>query len=306
MTAVLRTMSRSLRALLPVILGLWSLVGQGQDGLGHDGWPGSLTAELKALADARTEAAQDSISARVKAVLRPVLEAPDAFDRTFAGIPITAVDAPDGRFRLFTWNLARPDGTHRYEGLLLVNDGRRRAVYELRDMTERITAPESTELGPENWYGALYYEVVPVKQGGRTWYTLLGWKGHSRVETRKVIEVLTFRGGKPRFGAPLFAGEEAAAAGGRRIKPQRRVFAYAAQATMSLKRDPRAERIVFDHLSPTRPDLGNDAAFRGPDLSYDAYLWEKGLWRFQRDVDARDLDMARPWNAPPKEGRSKF
>ncbi|MBV6405700.1 MAG: hypothetical protein IT228_14785 [Flavobacteriales bacterium] len=304
MTAVLRMMSCRLRPYLLAAHGLFAGSCFGQEGLGNDGWPAALTAGLKALNDARSEAVQDSLSDRVKAVLRPVLEADDAMDRTFGGIPLTVVDAPDGRFRLFTWNLARPDGTHRYEAMLLVNDGRRRVLFELRDMTDRIPAPEAAELGPENWYGALYYDVVPVKQGGRTWYTLLGWKGQSRVETRKVIEVLSFRGGKPRFGAPLF--EMPAGSGDRRIRPQRRVFAYAAQAAMSLRKDPAAPRIVFDHLAPTRPDLANDPAFRGPDLSYDAYEWDKGVWRFHRDVDARDLDMNRPWNAPPKEGRSKF
>ncbi len=75
---------------------------------------------------------------------------------------------------------------------------------------------------------------------------------------------------------------------------------------MSLKLDPSEQRIVFDHLSPTKPELAGQPAFNGPDLSYDAYRWEKGQWLFQRDVDARDLDMTKPWNAPPKDGRSKF
>lgn len=304
MTAVLRMMSCRLRPYLLAAHGLFAGSCFGQEGLGNDGWPAALTAELKAMADVRSEAAQDSLSDRVKAVLRPVLEGDAAFDLSFAGIPITVVDAPDGRFRLITWNLARPDGTHRYEAMLLANDGRRRTIHELRDMTGHIPAPEAAELGPENWYGALYYDVVPVKQGGRTWYTLLGWKGQSRVETRKVIEVLSFRAGRPRFGAPLFELPEGLR--DRRIRPQRRVFAYAAQASMSLRKDPAGQRIVFDHLAPSRPDLANDPAFLGPDLSYDAYTWDKGLWRFQRDVDARDLDMDRPWNAPPKEGRSKF
>ncbi len=271
-------------------------------------WAATLSATLKALGGSRDEAVQDSLNAHVRSLLRSALEAPDAFDRTFAGIPLTTVDAPDDRFRLFTWNLARPDGGHRFEGLLLVRDKRGGVVHELVDATARIASPSTAELSVDNWYGALYYDVVPVKQGGRTWYTLLGWKGHSRVETRKVIEVLTFKGARPRFGAPLF-DRPASADGvrpGRRIRQHRQVFAYAAQATMSLKKDPRGGRIVFDHLSPTRPDLAGDPAFLGPDLSYDAYLWEKGAWTFQRDVDARDLDMSRPWNAPPKEGRPKY
>jgi hypothetical protein len=71
-------------------------------------------------------------------------------------------------------------------------------------MTLRSPHPRCRNWAPERWYGALYYEVIPVKKGGRTLYTLLGWKGYSKAETRKVIEMLSFKGGKPRFGAPVF------------------------------------------------------------------------------------------------------
>lgn len=281
-----------------------------QDALGSDGGNATLTAHLEALAKASSPAQQDSASDRVKATLRRMLEADDAFTHTFAGVPISRIDAADNKFRLFTWNLPRPDGSHLFEGLLLVQEKKRRVVFELRDMTEKITSPEVPELGPENWYGALYYDVVEVTKGGKTYYTLLGWKGYSRTETRKVIEVLSFRGSAPRFGAGLFATPSAVDAPSRptasRIKPNRRVFGYSFQASMSLKLDPSEQRIVFDHLSPTKPELAGQPAFNGPDLSYDAYRWEKGQWLFQRDVDARDLDMTKPWNAPPKEGRSKF
>jgi hypothetical protein len=40
---------------------------------------------------------------------------------------------------------------------------------ELRDMTDHITSPASVQLSQENWYGALYYEVIPVKRGAKTW-----------------------------------------------------------------------------------------------------------------------------------------
>ena len=294
--------------LLLFVVGL-AFPASAQDALGSDGGNATLTAHLGVIAKATSPAQQDSASGRVKTTLRKMLEADDAFTHTFAGVPMSRIDAADNKFRLFTWNLPRPDGSHRFEGMLLVQDKKRRVVYELRDMTEKITSPEVPELGPDNWYGALYYDAVVVTKGGKTYYTLLGWKGFSRTETRKVIEVLSFRGSEPRFGAGLFATSPPVDAPSRptssKIKPNRRVFGYSFQASMSLKLDPSEQRIVFDHLSPTKPELAGQPAFNGPDLSYDAYRWEKGQWLFQRDVDARDLDMTKPWNAPPKD-RSKF
>lgn len=251
-----------------------------------------LTAKLQAMPGLEQDRQRDSLNAAIKTTLRGLLDQDEAFGLGFEGVPMSRVDAPDGTFRLFTWNVPRSNGTHQYEGFLLARQGKRQVLYELRDMTQEITSPEVPELGPDRWYGALYYDVVPVTKGGRTWYTLLGWKGYSRVETRKVIEVLHFRSGKPRFGAPLF--------GTGRLKPMRKVYGHSFQASMGLWHEKERGRIVLDHLSPMRADMEGQWAFYGPDLSYDAFVWDKDSWRYERDIDARDLRRTgKPFNAPP-------
>jgi hypothetical protein len=265
---------------------LLALGGKAQQG--HD----RLAALVTALGAQGTDAGKEAYSDSVNKTLRQALEADDAFSASFDEVKLGRVDAPDGKFRLFTWNIAYADGRHRFEGMLLVQDRKRRVLYELRDMTERVTAPTAVELGPDNWYGAVYYAIVPTTKGGKTYYTLLGWKGHSTIETRKVIEVLSFKGGVPRFGAPLF--------GEGRVRRHREVFGYSFQASMSLRWDAAGKRIVLDHLAPSRADLEGQPAFYGPDLSYDAYVWDKDHWLFQRDVDARGDGPGKPWNPPPK------
>ncbi len=254
-----------------------------------------IAKELKVLGAAQRDSQSDSISASIKAGLRKLLDTDDAFTTSFDDIPMSRVDAPDGKFRLFTWNVARSNGTFLFEGFLLVKDKKRRVLYELRDMTEKIPTPTLPQLTPENWYGALYYTVVPMKKGAKTYYTLLGWKGFSNVETRKVIEVLSFKGAVPAFGAPLF--------GEGRVKRMREVFGYSFQTTMSVKWDQPNLRIVLDHLGPMKPEFAGQAAFMGPDLSYDAYVWNRDHWEFQRDIDAREDGKSKPWNKPPKEER---
>jgi hypothetical protein len=253
----------------------------------------ALVALLKQVPTQSSDVGRDSLNAGIKRELRTLLEQDDAFTRSFDAVPMSRIDAPDGAFRLFTWNIPRTNGSHHYEGLLLMRDKRTTVVYDLQDMTTAITAPEVPELGRDRWYGALYYQVVPVKKGAKTYYTLLGWKGYSTVETRKVIEVLHFKGGQPRFGAPLF--------GTGRLKANRKVYGYAFDATMMLRYDPALERIVLDHLSPRRADMEGQWAYYGPDLSTDAYVWEKDHWSFVRDIDARDPQKdPRPFKAPPQ------
>ncbi len=248
---------------------------------------------LGGLKEAQRDGERDSISTELKASLRRMLEADDAFTADLGDLPMSRVDAADGKFRLLTWNVPYANGSHLFEGFLLVQDKRRRVLYELRDMTDKIENATLKMLAPDYWYGALYYSVVPVKQGGKTWYTLLGWKGFSNVETRKVIEVLSFKGSVPQFGAPIF--------GSGKLKHTREIFAHSFQASMSLKWEPASTRIVLDHLAPMKPEFAGQAAFMGPDLSYDAYVWEKDHWLLERDIDVRQEDQSKPWNKPPKE-----
>lgn len=254
-----------------------------------------LIAQATALQSATTEAKRDSLSVEMVMSLSTVLNAADGLTANMDDVPLSRIDAPDGRFRLITWNLPRDNGEHRFHGMLLAKRGKKAVLHELHDATGVITNPGLAELDAARWYGALYYAVVPVKKGGRTYYTLLGWKGFSTSETHKVIEVLSFRGDKPRFGAPLFGGEK--------LKEQRRIFGFAVQSSMMLKYEPDQQRIVLDHLSAVRADMEGKAAFMGPDMSFDAFVWDKGQWNYQRDIDLRDPQRGRPFNQPPPPPR---
>lgn len=283
-----------MKHLLPTLLLLAPLLVCGQSGHGVIGY-GSLAGHLKVLATAGSDAERDSASAEVQRQLGAILASDTAFAATFSNVPISHVDAPDGSFRLFTWNIPYANGSFGYEGYLLVAGRNKHELYSLQDMTGGIARPATTQLGPGNWYGAVYYEVIPVKRGGKTYYTLLGWKGYSGLETRKVIEVLSLGGPAPKFGAPLFPGDKQ--------RKQREIYAFSAQASMLLRWDPSRKAIMLDHLSPTNPEFAGQPAFMAPDLSYDSYTWDKDHWRFNRDIDARGSDKGKPYKAPPKEGR---
>ena len=260
-----------------------------------------LSGHMHRLAEANADTTKRMASAALKTDLLRALNSPDAFSRDFSTVPLSRIDAPDGKFRMFTWNIPMEDGSHHFEGLLLVRNGKKVAVVELHDQTATLGVPERTALSADRWYGALYYAVIPVKSGGKVLYTLLGWKGYSKVEVRKVVEVLSFKGGTPRFGAEVF---EVFDAKGKveRIRKSRLVFGFNFQVSMSLKWEEASARIIYDHLSPSRQDLDGQWPFYGPDMSYDAYVWERNHWAYQRDIDARDTGRdGKPWNKPPRE-----
>ncbi len=286
----------NMRSLPLLVLVLLTVAGRAQEVIGTDGPLAEATHLVKRLKLATTDPQRDSINLRLKEAVRTVLESEDALTRPLDELPLSRVDAPDGSFRLITWNIPYSDGHHGYEGFLLHTKGRGSALVELQDRSGTMDQPELPITNAERWYGALYYDVVQVKSGGRTYYTLLGWKGHSRVETRKVIEVLSFKGGRPVFGATLF--------GSGRDRKARVVFAYNFQVSMSLRGDQKAGRIIFSHLVPAKADQVGQYAFYGPDQSFDSYDWDKSKWVFQRDIDVRDITRdGRPYNAPPSTPR---
>src|ERR1041384_5422642 len=73
-------------------------------------------------------------------VLRKALNTEGAFDYAFDSIKtIGILDAPDGAFRIFNWDMPKDDGTYLYFGLLMINDSKVRGkrakntytIYEL-------------------------------------------------------------------------------------------------------------------------------------------------------------------------------
>lgn len=196
---------------------------------------------------------------------------------------MSVLTAPDNSFRLFNWNIEKPNGEFYYSALVMKFDKRRdRYVFtELFDKSASLLSPETRSLDQRRWYGALYYKIIVLPRGGKDYYTLLGWDGNDRVTTKKIIDVMAFSGSKIKFGFPIFRMDG---------KWKRRViFEYADDASVSVRhyKTKKTEDIVFDHLSPASPQLEGQAAFLYPDLSYDAFRLTKGKWLLLKDVDAR-------------------
>ncbi len=115
----------------------------------QDDWRMDLIASAKGLPTARTDAERDSLDLRIKAGLKRLFETPDLFTADLKDIPLSRVDAPDGTFRLFTWNLPNAVGGHRFEGLLMVQLGKKRSLHELHDRTAELnTQRRSPSLVP--------------------------------------------------------------------------------------------------------------------------------------------------------------
>lgn len=201
------------------------------------------------------------------------LDAPPYQEATNLGF----VEPQDGRFRLYTWVVPSYAGdVYRYYGFLQVRDPRTKEsqLIELIDSSAVVVKPESEKLRANRWLGCVYYQVIPVKKGSRTFYTLLGWKGKSERQTQKLIEIMYFDKQEARFGYPLFRNDK--------IFSSRRLYTFNAMASMTLRYEAGKRLIIFDHLSGS-----SDDPLAGPDGRYDGYRFKRGRWNLIQNVDIR-------------------
>ncbi|WP_345330903.1 hypothetical protein [Mucilaginibacter defluvii] len=219
------------------------------------------------------------------------LKLPGSFNYSFDSVKsISVLNAPDNRFRIFTWHVINVDGSYRFYGAVQMNTGGALKLFPLEDYSPLLKNPEDSVTDNRKWYGAQYYKIVSVKNSTTPYYVLLGWKGHTVKSTKKVIDAISFnRNGQPLFGADVFVGN------GKKTR-KRVVFEYSRQASMLLRYVPDDNIIVFDHLSPPDKSSSGKPETFGPDLSYDGYRLSNGKWQFVENLDMRNIATAQDQN----------
>jgi hypothetical protein len=200
--------------------------------------------------------------------------------------------------RVVSWNVELSDRSQRYGCFVVtIGEGLQHQVIELeQDLRAKPWAP-TTRVAPDSWPGAIYYEVILNHHRRKPYYTLLGWDGADALVTRKLIEPIDLNRGRVRLGNRNIVGQNGLM--------NRVVLEYADDANVALRYEPSKERIVMDHLSPFEPHLQGSTAFYGPDMSYDALIWEKGNWLYAPDVEVSDPKLNAPYIAPPNARRRR-
>ena len=191
---------------------------------------------------------------------------------------ISIVNSPDNKFRIFSWNVPLDDGSFLYYGAIQFNnpDGTLKLTplldktFEIEHINEDITSPEV-------WYGAQYYSIIKLSENS---YALLGWKGHHKDYTIKVIEILDLMdSGKLQFGKNVFTENP---------QMSRKIFHYTSQASMYLHYNEDLKRIEFDHIVPADPKVKGNYKYYGPDLTFDAYQIEQNQLILKSDIEIKN------------------
>ena len=189
--------------------------------------------------------------------------------------------SPDNKFSIITWNVPLNDGTNKFFGYIQLNPGKDSLckIFKMKDNSLNTKGNiNEIRFSCNNWYGSLYYEILPCKTGKETVYTLLGMHYNDLFTTRKIVESMYFNeNGSPMFGTPIyiFNGH----------KQSRIVFDYSISVAMLLRFDSKLNMIVFDHLAPPSPLYSGNYKFYGPDFSVDGLKFENGNWVYYPNVN---------------------
>ena len=230
------------------------------------------------------------------------LKTPASFSYSFDSLKrISIVKSPDNAFRLITWFVPLDDGTYRFFGTMQMRtqDGKLK-LFPFIDNTDNFTDVNSIG-STKNWFGARYYEIVPVIISGRQpYYVLLGWKGNNAKTTKKVLDVLSFEKDEPVFGKPVFEGTK-----GTPVK-NRIVFEYNKLNSMTLTLDKSVNMLVFDHLAPLSEDMQGNYEYYASDLSFDAYKILNGKLKLVENVELKnDPNNMDDLYVDPKDKKTK-
>lgn len=234
---------------------------------------------LDKLRAAENNAEKDAANKVFKTELSKVLEQPGSIDYPFSKLTTVGfIDSPDKQIRIVNYNIEQDDLSQKYVCFVICTDKRKKEqfVVELKDNSFGMPTQPTEILSSDEWYGALYYKIIPIKKGSKTVYTVLGWDYYSPSSQIKLIDAIYVSGKSVKLGSPIFKqGKETL---------KRIYFEHSKKTSMALNYEDNRKRIIFDHLSPETPSLKNYKSYYVPDMSYDAFVLESGKWILQEDV----------------------
>lgn len=228
-------------------------------------------------------------------LLVTTLKKPHSFDYPFERLSYLSIQyPPDSSFRIFSWQLFVSADEYKYYGAIQMNTPEL-TLHPLIDRSAGISPVEleGRELSPDNWYGNVIYDILPVKHKTGNYYLLFGMDTYEAYRRRKLIDVLFFdeQSGKPRFGKPVFV-EAPSYEGGAPRERMRLVQEYSAASYATLKYDPELKIIMQENLITVAGSYG-EGPVNVPDGSYIGYELNKdGRWHSIKKVYNHVYDEA--------------
>lgn len=248
-------------------------------------------------------AVRDSMNGEFKQRLKQIVQTEAGYKASLQKVTnMSALQAED--FRLFTWQVPNKDYHYTRYGLVAAQTRRGIRITELEDKKDQIPRVDFRRLRADEWLGALYYQIIPMKEKRKKVYTLLGYASGPDIN-KKIVEIIEVRNnGSVKFGDKRFYIDQF---NDQTFKspPMRLILRYSAQYTASVRWHPDEKLIIMDHCLPPRDELKGAYSYYGPDFSYDGLQWKDGWWhlkenpKFNTEQKNPIVPPRRPLGLPP-------
>lgn len=189
---------------------------------------------------------------------------------------ISKLYAPDSTFRIFTWQMVINENIIRQHGAIQMRtaDGSLKlfSLIDKSDVTENMEDSIGNNWG---WMGAVYYRIIRTETPDHhPYYTLLGYDENNIRSSKKIIEVLDFKDGKPWFGGHYFS-----IASNTLVpkNPARYIMEFKKDASPRLTFDESLGMIVMEHLVSESSEPNKKWTLI-PDGDYEGLKWTNGRW----------------------------
>ena len=200
------------------------------------------------------------------------------FDKLKEKINMIAPD--DNTFRIFNWEVTMSNTMKHYVGAIQMPQEHLK-LYPLFDYTEQMgKGVEDSILTHGKWFGALYYQIVPVEFQGHKLYTLFGLNTNGPISNKKILDPLYIDAQGIVFGAPIFG---VASENFKNQRVNRFVLEYKKDVQVHMNWDPARKMIVFDKLVSQVNDPHRKYTFV-PSGQYDGLRWSDETWNYVRDL----------------------
>lgn len=231
----------------------------------------------------KSDSQRIAVNDSIEAALCKSCQSTDIFKYRFNNIRnLGQITSPDSAIKILTWNLVLSEQPGKYFCYLIHRNKEKMTndLFRLKaDYSEKVP-DENYIYGSSNWYGALFYDIRKLPMTGGEKWVLIGLDLGNRLITRKIIDVLSISpNNELSFGDPRFLSGD--------TLTSRVIFQYSAYGAMTLRFSSDTS-MVFDHLVPFEPGLTGKMQFYGADYSFDAFVFEKNMWRRKRNVDVRN------------------
>ena len=194
-------------------------------------------------------------------------------------------ESEDESLVIVTYQVNTGDYPYEYGGYVIHNE----KITKLKHTSKLDPDSQYQEYSAEDWYGALYYNLLPI-QGNNMSYLIFGYHYGKEFDKTKLIDVITFSDdGSITFGKEIFITR---AEEGRDDIKQRFLLEYSSDTNATLNYNESIDMIVFDHLMPRMGQQAGQGNTYVPDGTYEGYLFDRGSYVYVEKIFDHIYDEA--------------